>query len=120
MPVSADLERIDALTHSPDGESRGLLVRVGDVFPLDPTPAVHAAASAAPSRAATRPWGLRFARVPKARRADEDRMVVYDPVRQLAVDGATNRPAFKHKGGTKETTGYPDRKRPGPEETTRD
>jgi len=81
-----------ALEHSPDGESRGLLARVGDIFPLDPSGQRLLASHEAPS--AVRPWGLRFARPPQPR-------------------------AGAHEGGTKETTGDPDGNKPG-EETTSD
>jgi hypothetical protein len=69
------------LDRSPDGEPRGQIARVGDVFPLDPTGQRMLASDAAPTR--TRPWGLRFARV------------------------ATPR-AGAHEGNTKETTGNND------------
>jgi hypothetical protein len=69
------------LDHSPDGEPRGQIARVGDVFPLDPSGQRLLASGAAPSQ--TRPWGLRFARV------------------------ATPR-AGAHEGSTKETTGNND------------
>ena len=63
---------VDLLTHSPDGESRGLIARVGDVFPLDPTVSIHAVSEAPPSSAATRPWGLRLVQTPESRSMDSD------------------------------------------------
>lgn len=70
-----------SLDHSPDGESRGQIARVGDIFPLSPAGQRMLASSAGPSE--TRPWGLRFARVAQPR-------------------------AGAHEGGTKETTGNND------------
>lgn len=63
MSASADVKYLDPLTHSPDGESRGLLARVGDLFPLDPrehlrSGGIHQSATA------FRPWGMRFLTVP--------------------------------------------------------
>ncbi|CNF40042.1 putative ATP-grasp target RiPP [Mycobacterium tuberculosis] len=110
----------NGLLCSPDGESRGLMVRVGDLFPLDPAPAVHAASTASPSLTGVRPWGLAFVRLPNARFLGLDEPATYDPVRQLTVGVLTGHPVFKHKGGTKETTGTPDGHRPSPEETTKD
>ena len=81
-----------ALDHSPDGEPRGLLARVGDIFPLDPSGQRLLASHEPPSL--TRPWGLRFACPPQPR-------------------------AGAHEGGTKETTGDPDGSSPG-EETASD
>ncbi|TDD84318.1 hypothetical protein [Actinomadura rubrisoli] len=78
----------DPVTHSPDGESRGLMVRVGDLFPLNPLGNVLARTDA-PATAA-RPWGLRHLSVPQPR-------------------------AGKHEGGTNETTGDPDGNSPGEE-----
>lgn len=54
-----------ALEHSPDGELRGLLARVGDIFPLDPSGQRLLASHEPPSQ--VRPWGLRFARPPQPR-----------------------------------------------------
>jgi hypothetical protein len=81
-----------ALEHSPDGEPRGLLARVGDIFPLDPSEQRLLASHEPPSP--VRPWGLRFARPPQPR-------------------------AGAHEGGTKDTTGDPDGNSPG-EETASD
>lgn len=50
----------DLLTRSPDGEPRGLLFRVGDLFPLDPTGHLFEARGEAASP--VRPWGLRYLR----------------------------------------------------------
>jgi hypothetical protein len=78
---------LDLITCSPDGESRGLMFRVGDIFPMLPYRRLYSA-SAAPSSAA-RPWGLRF-------------LVVPVPT------------AGKHEGPTKPTSNSPDGN--GPEE----
>jgi hypothetical protein len=78
----------DLLTHTPDGESRGLMYRSGDLFPLNPIGNLLSRTTAAASPA--RPWGLRFLRVPQPR-------------------------AGKHEGGTNETTGDPDGNSPGEE-----
>jgi hypothetical protein len=78
---------LDLVTSSPDGESRGLMFRVGDVFPMLP---YHRLCSASPSPAsAARPWGLRF----------------------LVIPVIT---AGKHEGPTKPTSNNPDGN--GPEE----
>lgn len=53
------------LTCSPDGESRGLLARAGDLFPLDPSG--HLLTGSFAQRTAWRPWGLRYLRVPQPR-----------------------------------------------------
>lgn len=50
------------ITHSPDGESRGLIFRSGDVFPLLPTQ--HILSAPATPATTARPWGLRFLVVP--------------------------------------------------------
>ncbi|MDF5753634.1 hypothetical protein [Spongiactinospora sp. TRM90649] len=78
---------------SPDGESRGRIARIGDLFPLDPTGHRLEASDEPPS--AVRPWGLRHVRrlVPRA---------------------------GGHSGGTKETTGDLDGNRPSGEETNSD
>lgn len=55
----------DFLECSPDGESRGLLARTGDLFPLNPAGQLIAASSAQPTD--QRPWGLRWLRVPRPR-----------------------------------------------------
>ncbi|WP_131735977.1 putative ATP-grasp-modified RiPP [Actinomadura roseirufa] len=120
MTVRLTPDRTNALLCSPDGESRGLIARVGDMFPLDPMPAVQANSGAPPSTTGVRPWGLQFVRPPRVRNLGPDEPVIYDPVRQLTVEVATGRPVFKHSGGTKETTGNPDGQKAAPEETTKD
>lgn len=84
---------VDLLLCSPDGESRGLLARVGDVFPLDPSgdlcPGGEVTASSA------RPWGLRFLQVPQPR-------------------------AGKHEGTGQKTTGSGDSDGSKPEDWTKD
>ncbi|MGH3157782.1 MAG: hypothetical protein ACRDNF_14560 [Streptosporangiaceae bacterium] len=52
----------DLLTHSPDGESRAKLYRVGDLFPMDPS--AHQRSQIGESATAARPWGMRYLRVP--------------------------------------------------------
>jgi hypothetical protein len=52
---------VDLLLCSPDGESRGLLARTGDLFPLDPSYDLFPDSEVSPS--AARPWGLRFLQV---------------------------------------------------------
>lgn len=56
---------VDLLTHSPDGESRGILFRVGDIFPMDPRPHQRRAIDEPASE--LRPWGLRYLRTPQIR-----------------------------------------------------
>lgn len=87
VQVSSPLTPL-ALEHSPDGEPRGLVARVGDIFPLDPSGQRLLASGEAPST--VRPWGLRFARPAQPR-------------------------AGKHEGGTRETSGDPDGDSPGEE-----
>lgn len=82
---------VDLLLCSPNGESRGLFERIGDMFPFDPTRHLRHASHAAPS--ATRPFGLRFA-------------VIAIPT------------AGKHEGPTHPTSGFPDES--GAEETSSD
>jgi hypothetical protein len=48
---------LDLIVHSPDGESRGLLFRVGDVFPMLPTR--HTLSATGTPASMARPWGLR-------------------------------------------------------------
>lgn len=83
---------VDLLLCSPDGESRGLLARAGDLLPLDP--AGHLLAGSFAPATAWRPWGLRYLRVPRPR-------------------------AGKHEGPTSDTTGG-DQKPGSSEETRRD
>jgi putative ATP-grasp target RiPP len=125
MVAVADLtlaEKPDPMTCSPDGESRGLIARAGDVFPLDPHPTLLAQAPAGPSEDGSRPWGLRFLRTPRARASVARTLerAVYDPVRQVSINRFTGEPMLRHAGGTKETTGDSDGQRPSPEETTKD
>lgn len=86
--TAAPAETPDLVTCSPDGESRGLMARVGDLFPLNPIGNVLSRIDTPASPA--RPWGLRFLTVPQPR-------------------------AGKHEGGTNETTGDPDGNSPGEE-----
>ena len=58
-------EGLDLILDSPDGESRGLLFRTGDVFPLLPHMQMLTV-SPAPASCA-RPWGLRHLVVPLPR-----------------------------------------------------
>ncbi|MEU0570940.1 hypothetical protein ABZ297_36870 [Nonomuraea sp. NPDC005983] len=81
------------LEHSPDGEPRGQIARVGDVFPLDATGHRLLASGEKPS--SVRPWGLRFARRMQPR-------------------------AGSHEGGTKETSGTTDGAKPSGEEVRTD
>jgi hypothetical protein len=57
-----DLADFDLLTHSPDGEPRAALFRVGDIYPMDP--AVHHRSMIDQAATAARPFGMRFLRVP--------------------------------------------------------
>ncbi|RBQ21416.1 hypothetical protein DP939_01495 [Spongiactinospora rosea] len=59
MPARPVIEaERDLITHSPDGESRGAIFRVGDIFPMAPIEHILSAPATPPSSA--RPWGLRF------------------------------------------------------------
>ncbi|UGY94493.1 hypothetical protein [Streptomyces gobiensis] len=88
--VTPTNEQLDLLLHSPDGESRGLFVRVGDVFPLNPIRHILSSTGDQPSE--VRPWGLRFLTVPRPT-------------------------AGAHEGGSKETSeGHPDGSGPTQEE----
>lgn len=64
MTIKLDdrLTAFDLLTHSPDGESRAKLYRVGDIFPMDPS--AHQRSRIDESATTSRPWGMRFLRVP--------------------------------------------------------
>ncbi|SDH76875.1 hypothetical protein SAMN05421505_12243 [Sinosporangium album] len=53
---------LDLITHSPDGESRGMLFRRGDFFPMSPSE--HILSAPDTSAGTARPWGLRFLTVP--------------------------------------------------------
>ncbi|TDC63769.1 hypothetical protein ACN3XK_56825 [Actinomadura welshii] len=62
-------ELLDPVTHSPDGESRGLAFRVGDIFPMDP--GVDLASQMGAPATEARPWGLRFLVLPRAGKHDK-------------------------------------------------
>ncbi|QKW39172.1 hypothetical protein HUT06_38360 [Actinomadura sp. NAK00032] len=62
-------QTLDLVTHSPDGESRGLAFRVGDIFPMDPALDQSSQLDAVATEA--RPWGLRFLVVPRAGKHDK-------------------------------------------------
>jgi hypothetical protein len=65
MPTSirqGDQSTLDLITHSPDGQSRGLLFRAGDFFPMSPSNHILSAPDTPASGA--RPWGLRHLVVP--------------------------------------------------------
>jgi hypothetical protein len=63
--ITLNATDVDLLLCSPDGESRRLLARVGDIFPLDPSRDLCPGNEVRPSPA--RPWGLRFLQVPQPR-----------------------------------------------------
>jgi hypothetical protein len=89
---------VDLLTHSPDGESRGLIFRAGDLFPLDPTQ--HLMTGTFDAATEVRPWGLRYLSGP----------------RPCLPTGKG-----KHEGPTNDTSGgTPDGQGPSKEETKRD
>ena len=90
-------EDVDLMLCSPDGESRGLLARTGDIFPLDPSgdPSWGGSGGGQEGIPAARPWGLRFLRVPQPR-------------------------AGKHEGTAQATTAPPGGDRNSPEDTTKD
>lgn len=91
LPVTPGT-RTTPLDRSPDGEHRGQIARVGDIFPLSPGRQWLSAVNSAPT--GVRPWGLRYARP------------------------ATPR-AGAHEGGSNETTGSQDGNGPG-EDVTND
>ncbi|SNS26080.1 hypothetical protein SAMN05443665_100264 [Actinomadura meyerae] len=62
-------QTLDLVTHSPDGESRGLAFRVGDIFPMDP--GLDQASQIDTAATEARPWGLRFLVVPRAGKHDK-------------------------------------------------
>jgi hypothetical protein len=94
VETTADVSEPDLVTHSPDGESRGMLMRVGDIFPLNPLRHVLSSTDDRPSE--LRPWGLRFLTAPQS-------------------------PVAKHKGKTSQTSeGSPDGGAPQQEETSSD
>lgn len=88
MYAPARTDELDLTTHTPDGDSRGLMCRSGDLFPLNPIGNLLARTGEAATEA--RPWGLRHLRVPQPR-------------------------AGKHEGSTNETTGDTDGTSPGEE-----
>lgn len=92
LAVVRELKPPASLDRSPDGEHRGKIARVGDIFPLSPVRQWIAATGSAPSQ--TRPWGLRYARPAMPR-------------------------AGAHEGGSNETTGSQDGSSPG-EDITND
>lgn len=59
------LDNPDILTCSPDGESRALMFRVGDIYPMDPAP--HHRSQISQPATEARPFGMRFLRVPPPR-----------------------------------------------------
>ncbi|GAA3737326.1 hypothetical protein [Salinactinospora qingdaonensis] len=61
--AAAAVEEFDLITHSPDAESRGILFRTGDFFPLNPT--AHTLSAPATPATQARPWGLRYLVVPR-------------------------------------------------------
>ncbi|WP_067805290.1 hypothetical protein [Actinomadura formosensis] len=69
-PTIERLDSLDLVTHSPDGESRGLAFRVGDIFPMDP--GLDQASQMDATATEARPWGLRFLVVPRAGRHEKD------------------------------------------------
>lgn len=60
--ISDQVAEFDLLTHSPDGESRAKLYRIGDIFPMDPS--AHQRSRIDEPATAARPWGMRYLRVP--------------------------------------------------------
>lgn len=58
MQATPTAPEFDLITHSPDGETRGTIWRIGDFFPMSPTKHVLSGTHHSPSSA--RPWGLRF------------------------------------------------------------
>ncbi|WKK21025.1 hypothetical protein QZH56_19275 [Streptomyces olivoreticuli] len=60
---STKTSELDLTLHSPDGESRGLFMRSGSIFPLNPL--CHLLASTEEKATAARPWGLAFLTVPR-------------------------------------------------------
>lgn len=94
MPGHIDADPVDLVLYSPDGESRGILFRTGDLFPLNPIRHILSSTDEQPTPA--RPWGLRFLTVPRPS-------------------------AGAHEGGSKETSeGSPDGSGPHNEEMQSD
>ncbi|MCC3767199.1 hypothetical protein [Streptomyces sp. UNOC14_S4] len=58
-----ETSELDLVLHSPDGESRGLFMRSGSIFPLNPLR--HLLASSEEKATTARPWGLAFLTVPR-------------------------------------------------------
>jgi hypothetical protein len=93
-PAAADLTDFDVLTCSPDGEPRGQLFRVGDIYPMDP--AAHHRSHISEPATGARPFGMRYLRPAPLR-------------------------AGRHEGGTSQyTTGTGDADGQGPEDTGKD
>lgn len=91
-------EPLELVTHSPDGESRGVVFRAGDLFPLDPNG--HLMIGRFDAATVARPWGLQFLSAP----------------RPCLPTGKG-----KHEGGSNDTSGgHPDGNGPQKEETKRD
>lgn len=87
---------VDLVLCSPDGESRGLLARTGDIFPLDPSQDLCSGGSGGEEGLSpARPWGLRFLRVTEPR-------------------------AGKHEGTPEATTAPPGGDSKNPEDWTKD
>lgn len=63
--VAEQAGQLDLITHSPDGEPRGLMFRVGDIYPMDPAP--HHRSQIGQAATQARPWGMRYLRVPQPR-----------------------------------------------------
>ncbi|GLY81818.1 hypothetical protein [Actinoallomurus iriomotensis] len=57
---TTSMTKPDLLTRSPDGESRGLPFRAGDLFPLSPRE--HLLQARGEAASGVRPWGLRYLR----------------------------------------------------------
>lgn len=90
MTETLSAPELDLLLHSPDGESRGMFARVGDIFPLNPVR--HLLSSTNEQASDMRPWGLRYLTFPRPS-------------------------AGKHEGGSKQTSeGSPDGSAPQNEE----
>lgn len=92
--IDTQVAGFDLLTHSPDGESRAKLYRVGDIYPMDPS--AHQRSHIDEPATAVRPWGMRYLRVPPLN-------------------------AGKHEGSTAETTtGSGNSDGAGPEDKDKD
>lgn len=90
MTGTTSVPQWDFLLHSPDGESRGMFARVGDIFPLNPIR--HLLSSCDEQASEVRPWGLRYLAYPRPS-------------------------AGRHEGGSKQTSeGAPDGSGPQNEE----